>query len=59
MLNCVLDPCSMVCVQTWDSTAPDCSRIAEAVGVDWPTNTGLLRADASRSFVSAPWIGWS
>jgi sarcosine oxidase subunit gamma len=44
----LLDPCSIIRVQTWDSQAAAPSKVEQALGIAWPQETGAVacgRAD--------------
>jgi|SRR5450759_1498945 len=48
MLSRVLDPCTMVRIQTWDSQAVAPAKVEEVLGIAWPQEIGALacgRAD--------------
>ena len=48
MLRSLLDPCSIIRVQTWDSQAVAPSKVEETLGIAWPQKTGTVargRAD--------------
>src|SRR3984957_13116187 len=40
MVRSLLDPCSIVRVQTWDSQAAGSSKVEQALGIAWPRETG-------------------
>lgn len=42
MLKRVLDPCSIVRIQTWDSAAIAPAAVTEVFGVTWPQKTGTV-----------------
>jgi sarcosine oxidase subunit gamma len=48
MLKCLLDPCSIIRVQTWEATATAPPTVEQALGIAWPMGTGAVacgRAD--------------
>jgi sarcosine oxidase subunit gamma len=48
MLKSLLDPCSIIRVQAWDSQAAAPLKVDQMLGISWPTQTGVTangRAD--------------
>ena len=42
MLEPLIDPCSILRVQTWDSQAPAPAKVEQALGVVWPHDSGAV-----------------
>ena len=49
----MLDPCSIIRVQTWDSEAIPPSAVEEVLGVAWPKQNGAV----ARGRVDVIWVG--
>jgi sarcosine oxidase subunit gamma len=54
MRSRVLDPCSIIRVQTWDSEAAASSKVEEALGIAWPNETGAIASGPADIICTGP-----
>jgi sarcosine oxidase, subunit gamma len=54
MRSRVLDPCSIIRVQTWDSHAAAPPNVERVLGVAWPLKTGIVASGRSDIICTGP-----
>src|ERR1700686_1345892 len=54
MLKPLLDPCSIIRVQTWDSQAVVPSNVEQTLGTAWPQETGATASGSADIICTGP-----
>jgi sarcosine oxidase, subunit gamma len=54
MVKTLLDPCSMIRVQTWDSRAVVPSKVEQALGIAWPREVGATACGGADIICTGP-----
>jgi len=58
MLKPLLDPCSIIRVQTWDCGASAPSKVEQVVGTPWPQETGVVAKGRADILCTGPSDWW-
>ena len=58
MLKPLLDPCSIIRVQTWDCGASAPSKVEQVVGTPWPQETGAVAKGRADILCTGPSDWW-